>query len=752
MSHETEMVSPTAVAAMTLPHDPLPDPFAADHSYLNTLNPTQRQAVEALDGPVLVLAGAGTGKTRVLTTRLAHLLMSRPLSPFQVMAVTFTNKAALEMRERVGRLVGQEPHGWWLGTFHALAARILRRHAPLVGLQDNFTILDADDQLRLIKQLMEIHHLDQQTNPAKSILAQVQKWKDRGEEPHRVTGVGTEDQRRILRLYEAYQERLKSLNVCDFGDLLLHNLTIFREHPDVLQEWQNRFRYVLVDEYQDTNLAQYLWLRLLAQAHHNLCCVGDDDQSIYGWRGAEVGNILRFEQDFPGAQLIRLEQNYRSTGHILGAASGLIAKNRERLGKTLWTEADKGEKVVVRGLWDSEEEARWIGEEIEAAQRKKMLLSDMAILVRAGFQTREFEERFAVMGVPYRVIGGARFYERAEIRDALAYLRLLQQPADDLAFERIINLPARGVGPAKLKLIRDESQQKHVSLFQATAQLCERRGFPAKLNATLTDLVGNFARWRQKLEEMPHPQVASLVLDETGYLAMWRLDKSPEAPGRIENLKELITAMAAYESLGAFLEHVALVMELSETAGEDAVTLMTLHAAKGLEFDLVFLPGWEEGIFPSLRSLEESGEKALQEERRLAYVGLTRARKKAVISYVARRRIRGMWEDALPSRFIGDLPSEHIEPLQSRGLYAPLAGRLDARTGLSGWSSSGSTFSSPSYRTAVTAHSFSRGVRISHKRFGEGLVQSVEGDKLTIAFDDGEVKQIIASYVTLADE
>lgn len=721
-----------AVPAMT---DPVP-------SYLASLNPPQRAAVEALDGPVLVLAGAGTGKTRVLTTRLAHLLVSRRISPFQILAVTFTNKAAGEMRERVAHLIGASVEGWWLGTFHALAARILRKHAGVVGLQDNFTILDADDQLRLVKQLMDGSGIDDQRFPAKAVLALIQKWKDRGETPDRVSGGG---EGKILALYRAYQDRLKTLNACDFGDLLLHNLTLFRTHPDVLAQYQERFKYILVDEYQDTNVGQYLWLRLLAQGSRNICCVGDDDQSIYGWRGAEVGNILKFEQDFPGATIIRLEQNYRSTGHILGAAAGLIEKNRERLGKTLWTAAEEGEKVTVRGLWDSEEEARWVGEEVEAAQRKGVPASEIAILVRAGFQTREFEERLLTLGIPYRVIGGPRFYERLEIRDALAYLRVLHQGADDLAFERILNTPKRGIGPATVQQLHVAARAMGVPLFEATARLVETDDLKPKVRATLRELVQSFERWRGQLEAIPHPQVAGILLDESGYTAMWQQDKSPEAPGRLENLKELISAMAEFETLATFLEHVALVMEQVEGAGNDAVTLMTLHAAKGLEFDVVFLPGWEEGIFPSSRSLDESGERALQEERRLAYVGLTRAKKKAYVGYTARRRIHGQWEDALPSRFIGELPKVHIVSETSRGMFADGYGSGPLRGG--------------SYITARaqvmpsrSAHGYRPGDRVFHEKFGYGTVTQVEGDKLAIDFDHSDTKKVMAAFVTAAGE
>lgn len=715
---------------------------AHEPHYFENLNPPQRQAVEALDGPVLVLAGAGTGKTRVLTTRLAHLLMSRRISPFSILAVTFTNKAAAEMRERVAKLIGIAPEGWWLGTFHALAARILRKHAELLGLKDNFTILDADDQLRLVKQLMEGSGIDEERFPPKSVLAIIQRFKDRGEEPARV-GAGEES--RIVNLYARYQERLKNLNACDFGDLLLHNLTLFREHPQVLASYQERFRFILVDEYQDTNVAQYLWLRLLAQGSRNICCVGDDDQSIYGWRGAEVGNILKFEQDFPGAQIIRLEQNYRSTGHILGAASSLIAKNRERLGKTLWTAAEEGELVQVRGLWDGEEEARWVGEEIETAQRKRVPLSQIAVLVRASFQTREFEERLLTLGIPYRVIGGPRFYERQEIRDAIAYLRVLHQPADDLAFERILNVPKRGVGPATVQQLHTTARAINMPLTEAVQRLAETDELKPKMRTTLGNLMRDFARWRNQLEVTPHPQVAMQMLDESGYTGMWQADKSPEAPGRLENLKELITAMAEFETIGAFLEHVALVMEQAENAGMDAVTLMTLHAAKGLEFDYVFLPGWEEAIFPSQKSLDEKGERALQEERRLAYVGITRARRKAHISYAARRRLYGQWSDAMPSRFVGDLSKEHIAAETSRGMFsegyaAPAYTRgpyIEARA----------QSVLPSRRT----HNLGIGDRVFHEKFGYGTVTQVDATKLSIDFDHSDTKQVMAAFVSAAE-
>lgn len=760
--------------------EPPASPPVNRFAYLDGLNPTQRAAVEALDGPVLVLAGAGTGKTRVLTTRLAHLLMTRRAAAYQILAVTFTNKAAREMRERVAHLVGIEPEGWWLGTFHALAARILRRHAELVGLKSNFTILDTDDQIRLIKQLLEAENVDSKKWPARQVLSVIERWKDRGLTPDRLKdGDGGEVAGgRVVALYRAYQERLRTLNACDFGDLLLHNLAIFQGHPDVLAEYHRKFRYILVDEYQDTNVAQYLWLRILSQSHKNICCVGDEDQSIYAWRGAEIGNILRFETDFPGATIIKLEQNYRSTGHILSAASGLIANNQGRLGKTLWTEADKGEPVRVKAVWDGEEEARWVGEEIEALQRKGVPLSQVAVLVRAGFQTREFEERFITLGLPYKVLGGPRFYERQEIRDAMAYFRVVNSPDDDLAFERIINVPKRGIGPAALQCLYTAARNGGVPLTEAGWALTETDELKPKLRNTLRGLLQDFFRWRGLMATMPHTDLARMILDESGYTRMWQEDKTPEAPGRLENLKELITAMAEFENLPGFLEHVALVMENAEAAGIDQVTVMTLHGAKGLEFDHVFLPGWEEGVFPNQRALDETGIAGLEEERRLAYVGLTRARRKAYVSHAANRRLYGSWVSAVPSRFVEELPADDVEAEAATGLFAG-AGAGGMPSG-GAWGSSGGGFSSgfqsgfqfrgsqrqaPAPRTITLeqgAYSvaprarpdapFAKGARVFHQKFGYGTVVAVEQDKLEIDFEHAGRKKVMDSFVVPADK
>ena len=640
--------------------------------YLARLNSEQREAVETVDGPLLVLAGAGTGKTRVLTTRFAHILLTGRAYPSQVLAVTFTNKAAREMRERVGAILGRPVEGLWLGTFHALCARMLRRHAEQVGLTSNFTILDTDDQLRLLKQVMEAERVDTKRWAPQALMAVIQRWKDRGLTPARVTPQEDTDfaAGRARALYAAYQARLRSLNAADFGDLLLHMTELLRDQPDVLAQYQRLFRYILVDEYQDTNLVQYLWLRLLAQGHRNICCVGDDDQSIYSWRGAEVENILRFEHDFPGAKIVRLEANYRSTAPILAAASALIAHNEGRLGKTLrpGRQDATGERVAVVALWDSDEEARMVGERIEALRRKGEPLAEMAILVRAGFQTRAFEERLITLGVPYRVIGGLRFYERLEIRDAIAYMRLVVQPADDLAFERIVNVPRRGVGDVALRAMHETARAEGVSLMEAAATLVGSGGLKGRARDQIDALCRSFVRWRALLDEDGPVVTVATLLDESGYTEMWQQDKSPEAPGRLENLKELVRALADFETLPGFLDHVSLVMENDEAADSDRVSLMTLHGAKGLEFDTVFLPGWEEGLFPNQRALDEGGEKSLEEERRLAYVGLTRARRRAIISHAANRRIYASWQSSIPSRFIEELPDADVEQTGSAAL------------------------------------------------------------------------------------
>ena len=750
------------------PSDPAPAPPApsgsraptAEPPYFKGLNEEQRRAVEATEGPVLVLAGAGTGKTRVLTTRLAHILMNGLARPWEIVAVTFTNKAAREMKDRVAAITGRPVEGWWLGTFHALAARILRSHAEAVGLKPNYTILDADDQLRLLKQVMEGRDIDDKKWPARMLLGVIQRWKDRGLTPEKVSDEegGAMADGRLMPLYAAYQDRLRALNAADFGDLLLHNLTLFAEHPEILAGYQGRFRYLLVDEYQDTNVAQYLWLRLLARPRKNLCCVGDDDQSIYSWRGAEVGNILKFERDFPGAEVIRLERNYRSTPHILGAASGLIAHNEGRLGKTLWTGIDAGDKVGVQGVWDGEEEARVICDEVEAKQRGGHSLEQMAVLVRTGFQTRAFEERLITLGIPYRVIGGPRFYERQECRDAIAYFRVIVSPDDDLAFERIVNVPKRGLGQATLQSIHRLARGQGVSLHDACRMIAGTDELRPKARTALTALITDFERWRSQLEILDHAELAGVVLDESGYTDMWQKQKNqnPEASGRLENLRELVNGLEDFENLQGFLEHVSLVMENEDNATDEKLNLMTLHAAKGLEFDMVFLPGWEEGLFPHQRSLDEEGLKGLEEERRLAYVGLTRARRKAHVTYAANRRIYNQWQSALPSRFIDELPEEHVDAMAESGLYGAQArpvlretpqafsfrqaGRVPRRR-------DGVILDGEAWEidTAEGDSRFEEGARVFHEKFGYGRVESRDGNKLEVAFDKAGTKKVIAS-------
>jgi DNA helicase II / ATP-dependent DNA helicase PcrA len=830
---------PGGIAARAMP---------GPRSYLADLNPEQREAVESLDGAVLVLAGAGTGKTRVLTTRIAHILATGRARPGQILSVTFTNKAAREMKERVGRMVGQVVEGMpWLGTFHSIGVKILRRHAELVGLKPDFTILDVDDQIRLMKQLLEAENIDEKRWPARVLAQLIDGWKNRGLTPDQVPAgeAASFAAGKGKKLYTAYQERLKVLNATDFGDLLLENIRLFRQHPGVLRQYQERFKYILVDEYQDTNVAQYLWLRLLGQSttpdrpgpvlrdaalptapqdeenrsidphpeearsavskgeaesfdladtldspaqkkQKNICCVGDDDQSIYGWRGAEVDNILRFEHDFPGAKVIRLERNYRSTGHILAAASHLISHNQGRLGKTLRTEDVLGEKVTVTGAWDSEEEARAVGEEIEQLQREKHKLDEIAILVRASFQMREFEDRFVTLGLPYRVIGGPRFYERAEIRDALAYLRVINSPADDLAFERIVNVPKRGLGDATVQMLHDYARKNRVPLTDAARALVETDELKPKPRNALKGVLDCFERWRAQKDALPHSELAEIVLDESGYTEMWQNDRSADAAGRLENLKELVRSMEEFENLQGFLEHISLVMDTDKGEGVDSVSIMTLHAAKGLEFDTVFLPGWEEGIFPNQRALDDQGRAGLEEERRLGHVGLTRARKRVKIYFATNRRMHGTWSSNIPSRFLDELPEEHVEVTESKGGGFGMSGYGPSR--FDEMASFGSSYGTPGWQRAQAARArharsngdqrggfseprsgysrppltiegelvakstgtvseFAVGDRVFHQKFGNGNVVAVDGNKLTIAFDKAGDKRVVDSFV-----
>jgi DNA helicase-2/ATP-dependent DNA helicase PcrA len=760
-----------------VPESPAIQPEPA---YLAGLNPPQREAVLTTEGAVLVLAGAGTGKTAALTARLAHLIATRKAWPSQILAVTFTNKAAREMKERVSAISGGAIEGMpWLGTFHSVAARMLRSHAELVGLQSNFTILDTDDQLRVLKQLISANGLDEKRWPARQLAGLIDRWKNRGWTPAQVDVAESEAfaAGRGSELYAQYQARLRTLNACDFGDLLLHMLVIFRTHIDVLAAYRDRFRYILVDEYQDTNQGQYEWLKLLAEPRRNLCCVGDDDQSIYSWRGAEVANILRFEQDFPGAKIIRLEQNYRSTSHILAAADGLIAHNAGRLGKTLWTDAGDGEKVRVIGVWDGPEEARRVGEEIESHQIRGGSLDDVAILVRAQFQTREFEERFIAIGLSYQIIGGFRFYERAEIRDSIAYLRLVVQPADDLAFERIVNQPKRGLGDKAVAAIHRHARATQQPLLVSAASILDTDELTPQARRSLGNFVADIARWRQMASNLPHPELARILLDESGYTAMLQADRSAESAGRLENLAELTRAMEEYESLQAFLEHVSLVMENDEARQGERVTIMTIHAAKGLEFDTVYLPGWEEGVFPSQRALDEGGLAALEEERRLAYVAITRARRRATIMHAANRRIYGQWTSSIPSRFVAELPKDQIteETTMTGGEslwraqwsersdpFAHLgpAQSMRASTRGPGWQRASRGAFNPEPQRVIEARAsavslgnkgrtdLSLGQRVFHGKFGYGTIAAIEGNKLEIEFEHAGRKKVLDSFVS----
>ncbi len=767
-----------------LPPSPDTPENAQIPAYAARLNAPQREAVLTTEGPVLMLAGAGTGKTAALTARLAHLIATRRAWPSEILCVTFTNKAAREMRDRVGRHIGDAVEGMpWLGTFHSIGARMLRRHAELVGLESNYTIIDTDDQLRLLKQLIQENDLDEKRWPAKQLAGLIDRWKNRGLNPGELDAVENESYAngRGAQFYRLYQDRLKSLNACDFGDLLLHILNIFREHRDVLEQYQRRFKYILVDEYQDTNQVQYLWLRLLAQTRKNICVVGDDDQSIYSWRGAEVANILRFEKDFPGAAVIKLEQNYRSTPQILAAASGLIDANSERLGKTLWTELPPGEKVSVIGVWDAPEEARRVGEDIERLEGEGAPLDEVAILVRAQYQTREFEDRFIQIGLNYRIVGGFRFYERAEIRDALAYLRTVAQPADDLAFERIYNQPKRGLGAKTLEAMRRHARRTQTPLAAASLDLCETDELPARARNNLVGLLGQFVHWRELAEKVTPSELLRTVIAESGYEDMLQKDRSAESAGRLENLTELTRAMEDYETLGDFLEHVSLVMDNDRADDGEKVTIMTMHAAKGLEFDHVFLPGWEEGVFPSQRAIDEGGLASLEEERRLAYVAITRAKRRCTILHAANRRIYGQWTSSIPSRFIEELPDAYIKSettmtggaslwranwTETEDPFAHVSSSRPDRSGTRGpgWQRALSTgYDATPKRLAEpgrSAASFAAqprkdiaiGARVFHDKFGYGSVTDQEGNKLTIEFEKAGEKRVLDSFVSLASD
>lgn len=755
--------------------------------WLSELNPEQKQAVTTTEGPLLVLSGAGTGKTKVLTARLAYILANMKANPWNCLVVTFTNRAAREMQNRARNLIGNVADSVWMGTFHGIAVKILRRHAELVGLKSNFTILGEDDQRRLIKQLLEADGIDDKKYPPQSILDKIQLWKDKG-----LTADKIDDSFRanvVTEVYKKYQARLLELNCVDFGDLLLYTLNILMSDTGVLDDYQTRFKYIMVDEYQDTNVTQYLFLRLICQKYRNLCCVGDDDQSIYSWRGAEIENILRFEKDFPDAKVIRLERNYRSTANILAAASALIRHNRDRLGKTLKvaenSPAARGDnsKIKVVSTYSGSEEAAYVADEIENLHRNGTGYSQMAVLVRTAAQTREFEEKFIAEAIPYQVIGGPKFYERAEIRDALAYLRVVLQPADDLALERIINKPARGIGAKTIEKFENEARVNHISMFMAIEKMLKEGALSGKVKTNVSELINNFYQWRQTMNAVSPDDLAAQVLEDSGYMEMLKMDKSAEAEGRIENLKELINVMSdteQYPTLSDFMEHVSLVMDNDNNIDTDKVMLITLHSAKGLEFDAVFLPGWEEGLFPHQRALDEGGGSALEEERRLAYVAMTRAKQKLYILTALNRRIYGQWQNNLPSRFINELPPANIEICNMAAAYFGAAGNYGGswaeqhrsssnwynrsrqteenvirdsdrfsyvRDEDDGWS--GSVWrAKQKARNAASATPV--GSRVFHETFGYGKVLKIEGNKLEIWFDQAGHKKLLKDYVRKA--
>ena len=738
-------------------------------SWLDMLNPEQKNAVTSTEGPILVLSGAGTGKTKVLTTRLAYILANHKANPWNCLVVTFTNRAAREMKDRVESLIGGIANSVWLGTFHSICVKILRAHAELIGLQSNFTILGEDDQKRLIKQIEETNGIDDKKYPPQAVLEKISRWKDKGISVDKIDNSFKENT--VTFIYKKYQERLLELNCVDFGDIILYSLNILLSNPDILEKYQNRFQYIMVDEYQDTNVSQYLLIRLLSQKHRNICCVGDDDQSIYSWRGAEIENILRFNKDFEDAKIIRLERNYRSTANILNAASALISHNTGRLGKTLKVAENspalkcENNKIKIINTYNGQEEAKYIADEIENNRRNGVDYSNMAVLVRTAAQTREFEEKFISEAIPYKVIGGLKFYERAEIRDALAYFRVVMHSSDDLAVERIINKPARGIGAKSIEKFQNEARYHHISLYDAINKMLSEGTITGKTKNSISSLMENFEEWRRQMQVLTPDELAENILNDSGYIEMLKADKSAEAPGRLENLKELINVMSdkeKYPSLYDFMEHVSLVMDTESETTQNQVMLITLHSAKGLEFDIVFLAGWEEGLFPHQRALDEGGAEALEEERRLAYVAITRARQKLYISLASNRRIYGQWQNNLPSRFINELPPQNIQLCNNTyfesnnftGNYYKNMYNNDTNK-YNSWKSKGNkTYGNRSYSTnsSTSNDTFGRrsliGLRVYHQTFGYGKITEIEDEKATVIFDKFGIKKIYSSYLT----
>ncbi len=717
---------------------------------LETLNNEQAQAVTTTEGPLLVLAGAGTGKTRVLTTRIAFILSQGLAFPSQILAVTFTNKAAKEMQHRIDSMVGAISAGLWIGTFHSICLRMVRKHHTQAGLKQDFSVINQDDQLRLLKDIMKAMNIDDKKTSPKMIQAVINRWKDKALLPADVIDGDVAGQ-----VYEVYQRRCEELNIIDFGDLILKTITILKNNAEILAEYQRRFKYILVDEYQDTNVAQYQWLRLLAQAKHNICCVGDDDQSIYGWRGAEVGNILRFEKDFDGAKITRLETNYRSTPDILAAADSIIANNKSRLGKTLRAHHKTGSKVKLVSLWDDRVEAQYIADEIEALhQIKKERLNNIAILIRAGYQTRAFEECFLKRSIPYRILGGLRFYERMEIRDAIAYIRATISQENDLALERIINTPKRGLGDKTIDELKAQGQAAGISLNAAIRNAIAAKTLKPKIHETLSWLIAKLDEWKNLFESDSHVIVVDKILEESGYLKMWEAEKTLESRGRVENLKELSSALEDFEDINEFLEHVSLISDGDDTPEEDMVSIMTIHGAKGLEFENVFLPGWEEGLFPSQQTLDESGKEGLEEERRLAYVAITRAKQKLTISFASSRMVFGNIISSIPSRFVDELDKDFIEIVNKTGA-GPSYNKPKSK-----FAEKQSSFVIPSAENGFKVgkkklfdesnSKFTVGDKIFHQDFGYGRVINVNGRHLQIVFEKSAIKTLLEDFVEKA--
>ena len=728
--------------------------------WLDILNPEQRRAVETTQGPLLVLSGAGTGKTKVLTTRLAYILANRMANPWECLVVTFTNRAAAEMKERVFSMIGDAATSVWLGTFHSICVKILRAHAELVDLKPNFTILGEDDQKRLIKKICQENSIDDKKYPPAALLEKISLWKDKGLTPERIALEHKENV--LVKVYTLYQQRLRELNCVDFGDIILYALQILQQHKDVLEHYQNRFKYIMVDEYQDTNVSQYLLIRLLCQKYRNLCCVGDDDQSIYSWRGAEIENILRFNHDFADAQTIRLERNYRSTAHILAAASHLIANNEGRLGKTLKVAENSpalrvdNTKIKVVSTYNGEEEAGFIAQEIENARHDGYDYAQMAVLVRTAAQTRILEEKFISEAIPYQVIGGQKFYERAEIRDIIAYLRVVLQPSDDLALERIINKPARGIGAKTVEKFQEYAKLKHISMYQAISEMLENGSLSGKTKNSVSELWNNFNNWREKAENEAPNDVAEAILQDSGYWQSLKDDSSAEAPGRMDNLRELVNVMSDHEqypNLAAFMEHVSLVMDNDEDSTGNKVRIITLHSAKGLEFEVVFLPGWEEGLFPHQRALDEGAE-SLEEERRLAYVAITRAKHRLFISMAFNRKMYAEWKNNLPSRFIDELPSEHIELINKCSYFSANRSTFNPNYNRRNYNNDDYE---ESYSDGSTRYSYTRpkyqnnnlGKKVRHETFGYGTIVAQDGNAVQVCFENGGIKKIMASYLKI---